>query len=523
MKNWNFNGSLKENNKRVLTEAEGSVNMISARKDPSVSFNNDNGTLKMTLNIPGGGGSGGGGETESGVGRTYVTESGCSRGEYFNVYEGRHIGNAIGKFSHAEGGNLIRENSSCWPHNNWGGRDIQIDRNKPEFKNLSSCKIFIESSIASGLNSHAEGYETAAIGDHSHAEGQDTDAKGQASHAEGRQTVAEGDYSHSEGRYTTANGNCSHAEGYYSSASGVESHAEGTSTTANGYTSHAEGGYTTVEASYSHVEGRKNTISASGCSSHVEGFNNNLKGARNHIEGMNNTIKDDNIKGSHIEGGNNQYIFGVYSHIEGYNNVGDDSYYSHIEGENNRDYGNRNHIEGYNNECDDATCCHIEGKENSTGDGASENHIEGSYNKYNYQTRSFHIEGQYNDFSYCKGPAHIEGYSNSPSMSSSHIDDIDMDSTHIQGRFAKIDETMFKTRPSFDECKDFKYADIIGGGTSGLDRKNISLLDWDGNQTIAGELYIKNSSQPLIRCLTQSEYNSLETKNPYTLYLIKEA
>lgn len=52
MKNWNFNGSLKENNKRVLTEAEGSVNMISARKDPSVSFNNDNGTLRMTLNIP---------------------------------------------------------------------------------------------------------------------------------------------------------------------------------------------------------------------------------------------------------------------------------------------------------------------------------------------------------------------------------------------------------------------------------------------------------------------------------------
>ena len=115
MKNWNFNGSLKENNKRVLTEAEGSVNMISARKDPSVSFNNDNGTLRMTLNIP----AGSGGETESGVGRTYVTEDGESRGEYFNIYEAPegtdYIGNAWGYGSHAEGGSLWRSKVSQTP------------------------------------------------------------------------------------------------------------------------------------------------------------------------------------------------------------------------------------------------------------------------------------------------------------------------------------------------------------------------------------------------------------------------
>ena len=66
------------------------------------------------------------------------------------------------------------------------------------------------------------------------------------------------------------------------------------------------------------------------------------------------------------------------------------------------------------------------------------------------------------------------------------------------------------------------YAMIIGNGTKSLS-SNALTVDWDGNQTIAGELYIKNSDQPLIKCLTQSEYNSLETKNPYTLYLIKEA
>lgn len=482
MKNWNFNGSLKENNKRVLTEAEGSINMISARKDPSVSFNNDNGRLKMTLNIPAGGGSGGGGgETESGVGRTYVTEDGENRGEYFNVYEGEHIGNAIGKFSHAEGGNLFRESSSCLPHRGWVGKTITIDRTRPEFSNLSSCQIYIESSIASGLNSHAEGFETAAIGDESHAEGYDTEAHGKTSHAEGRKTIAKGDESHAEGYYTSAIGEASHAEG------------------------------------------RENTISASGCSSHVEGFNNNLKGARNHIEGMNNTIISDYVKCVHIEGGSNTYDTGTYSHIEGHNNIGDDSYYSHIEGKNNRDYGNYSHIEGYNNECDDANYCHIEGRENLTGDGAYENHIEGSYNKSNYDTKYFHIEGQHNNFSYCRGPAHIEG-SNNTQSGFSEDPYLYMENTHIQGKYAKIDKTMFnKHSQSYSDYSDFKYADIVGGGTSDSDRKNISTLDWDGNQTIAGELYIKNSDQPLIKCLTQSEYDNLATKNPYTLYLIKEA
>lgn len=333
MKNWNFNGSLKENNKRVLTEAEGSVNLISARKDPSVSFNNDNGTLKMTLNIPAGGSSGGGGgETKSGVGRTYVTESGCSRGEYFNVYEGRYIGNAIGKFSHAEGGNLFRESSSCLPHTGWVGKTILIDRDRPEFRNLSSCRIYIESSIASGLNSHAEGFETAAIGDESHAEGYDTEAHGKTSHAEGRETIAREEASHAEGYKTISACEYSHAEGYATKARRAMAHTEGCYTIADGVGAHAEGNTTIAGSDYQHVQGRYN-------------------------------------------------------------------------------------IADYNN----------------------------------------------------------------------------------------------------------KYAMIIGNGTGSSRRANALTVDWNGNQTIAGELYIKNSSQPLIKCLTQSEYDSLETKNPYTLYLIKEA
>ena len=512
MKNWNFNGSLKENNKRVLTEAEGSVNMVSARKDPSVSFNNDNGTLKMILNIP----AGGGGETESGVGRTYVTEDGESRGEYFNIYEAPeetdYIGNAWGYGSHAEGGSLWRSKVSQTPsYLEYDAQKIPYDIIARDTLFTAGSCVYIHTSAAIGLNSHAEGYQCIAAGDASHAEGYKTFADSSACGA-----------SHAEGYKTRATGEYSHAEGYNTVASGGASHVEGTNTKAIGWCSHAEGNYTTVEASCSHIEGRENIISASGCSSHVEGYNNNLKGVRNHIEGMNNTIISDYVKGVHIEGGSNTYYTGTYSHIEGHNNVADDSYYSHIEGESNRDYGSHNHIEGYSNECDDAKYCHIEGKNNSVGDFATETHIEGSYNGDNYQTKYFHIEGQYNNFSYCRGPAHIEGCHNELSMTST-IDNVHMENTHIQGKYAKIDETMFKAHPSTGDYKDFKYADIVGGGTSDSDRKNISTLDWDGNQTIAGELYIKNSSQPLIKCLTQSEYNNLATKNPYTLYLIKEA
>ena len=343
MKNWNFNGSLKENNKRVLTEAEGSVNMISARKDPSVSFNNDNGTLKMTLNIPSGGG---GGETESGVGRTYITEDGESRGEYFNVYEGEDIGNAIGKFSHAEGGNLFRWKSSCLPHD-VGSRTIYIDRSRPEFKNFSSCEICIKTSIASGLNSHAEGFQTAATGDESHAEGDYSQARGEKSHAEGNNTYA----------------------------SGYASHAEGDETKANGKASHAEGGNTTASGNYSHVEGYSTT--AYGYESHAEGYN---------------TIAD-----------------GDWSHAEGYNTIA----------------------------------------------GSDYQHVQGKYNIADY---------------------------------------------------------------------DSEYAMIIGNGTgsSNSRRANALTVDWDGNLTIAGDLYVGNTSTPLIKCLTQAEFDAITTKNPKTLYLIKE-
>lgn len=109
---------------------------------------------------------------------------------------------------------------------------------------------------AGGVNSHAEGKGTAAVGNYSHAEGLRTNARGVNSHAEGQETEAVGDYSHAEGFQTHANKNNSHAEGSATVADGVASHAEGNETEASGKWSHAEGYKCFSEGIASHAEGQ---------------------------------------------------------------------------------------------------------------------------------------------------------------------------------------------------------------------------------------------------------------------------
>lgn len=80
--------------------------------------------------------------------------------------------------------------------------------------------------IASGENSHAEGYATKALGWYSHAEGDNTEALGDDSHAEGLNTKA-GWGAHSEGGATFASARYSHTEGYYTTAQNNWEHAQG--------------------------------------------------------------------------------------------------------------------------------------------------------------------------------------------------------------------------------------------------------------------------------------------------------
>ena len=137
---------------------------------------------------------------------------------------------------------------------------------------------------AGGVNSHAEGKGTAAVGNYSHAEGLRTNARGVNSHAEGQQTEAVGDYSHAEGFQTHANKNNSHAEGRITVADGGASHAEGGETQASGDYSHAEGQETKAVGSSSHAEGAQ--TKAVGNNSHAEGLLTNARGVNSHAEGQ---------------------------------------------------------------------------------------------------------------------------------------------------------------------------------------------------------------------------------------------
>ena len=114
-----------------------------------------------------------------------------------------------------------------------------------------------DSCVASGQNSHAEGYNTRAEGGRAHAEGSSTKAEGTCAHAEGYGTTA-GPYAHAEGDLTTARGECSHAEVRGTAAEGGAGHAEGVGTIAKSESSHAEGRYTIAAKAYQHVQGQYN-------------------------------------------------------------------------------------------------------------------------------------------------------------------------------------------------------------------------------------------------------------------------
>ena len=123
--------------------------------------------------------------------------------------------------------------------------------------------------VASGITSHAEGYNTTASGGNSHAEGTNTTASGITSHAEGYNTTASGSTSHAEGTNTTASGSTSHAEGYNTTASGEDSHAEGVETISSRRGQHVQGRYNVEDTSepdfhrygkYAHIVGNGESV-----------------------------------------------------------------------------------------------------------------------------------------------------------------------------------------------------------------------------------------------------------------------
>ena len=197
-------------------------------------------------------------------------------------------------------------------------------------------------SLASGINSLAEGIQTTASGGWSHSEGESTQATGIASHAEGQFSIASGDYSHAEGGGSIASGALSHVEGYLTSANGQASHAEGKLTLALGIHSHVEGSGTTAtgDASYSHAEGWGTIVLSD--ASHVEGYFTRASGDYgSHAEGSGTTAT---TFASHAEG-QGTYAAGIAAHAEG-GETNASGQYSHAEGSGTTASGRASHSQG---------------------------------------------------------------------------------------------------------------------------------------------------------------------------------
>ena len=159
--------------------------------------------------------------------------------------------------------------------------DLWLDRdptsnieNLYEAADYQSCIYIYKVDSATGLASHAEGYQTVSTGQGSHAEGVYTAALQYGAHAEGQSTalkeytsysawqtagynatISRGWGSHAEGKNTFSSGDGSHAEGHKCAATSTGAHAEGDTTYASGSYSHAEGYLTKASHTASHAGG----------------------------------------------------------------------------------------------------------------------------------------------------------------------------------------------------------------------------------------------------------------------------
>lgn len=357
-----------------------------------------------------------------------------------------------------------------------------------------------EDTIASGLSSHAEGYASEASGDYSHSEGGSV-ASGGYSHAEGSASEASGDNAHAEGYETTASSDNSHSEGWGTTASGMNAHAEGVDTVASGNQSHAEGEGTIANHAAQSVSGTYNVADPSQAAATAKGNYaeivgngtadnarsnartldwsgneelagdltikkgatgekkisdivtdvNNLKAhfpSTNFKVGTSTSTTSTNCvaegdgstasnQNAHAEG-NGSVASGKNAHAEGGWNVGVGSgsgkRYSTASGTSSHAEGSGSHAEG--------TGTHAEGvATTATGEGA-------------------HSEGRATD-AYGTG-SHAEGYNTIAQYNYQHV----------SGQFNAVETG----------------AEIVGNGTDSENRKNIRVLDWNGNEKLAGSL-----------------------------------
>ena len=338
--------------------------------------------------------------------------------------------------------------------------------------------------------SHAEGYQTVALGYASHAEGYSTIASGSYSHAEGDSTQAIGYAAHAEGDGTQAIGNSSHAEGKATTAIGDNSHAEGNSTQTGittAYSASVSAGLVTLDASYGDISTDFSpgsllylydapfdftygavtfTISSSTYTIQTEVQLTDVTAAttKAYVGDLSNigTWSGD------------QTIPGSYSHAEGNGTqaIGD---YSHAEGRVTAAIGGRSHAEGFSTKAI-GQGSHAEGQNTQAQGDYSHAEGDGSQARGQYshaEGQSTRAQGNY---------SHTEGRNTQAIGSYSHAEGIQTIASgsgqHVSGQFNTHGNTTSLV--------------IIGNGVDNNNRSDLALFNTDGiqfTQPVTGSVF----------------------------------
>lgn len=400
---------------------------------------------------------------------------------------------------------------------------------------------------------HVEGAYNITNGTYAgHIEGyQNYASSGSYVHIEGSYNFANETYdSHIEGKYNaiTATGNGNHAEGGYNYLpTGYYSHIEGEGNFLAGSTSnHVEGFYTYLSANRgNHAEGYQTMLSASD-GTHVEGIGN-----RNNSISIP-TYSSINVNISNfkrdVQNGSLSFVPGAYGggacHAEGYQTYSSGASAMHSEGyQTYAGGGTANHAEGYQTQTAGSTAIHAEGYQ-TYAQGAYGNHAEG-YRTMSIGASGIHSEG-YCTFAGGNIGNHAEGcYTYVSSYGGSHAEGYGTYTvgygTHVGGCYNLLDDyvlwpewtpnTAYKINDkvkrttqtetnltingyicntanqdeTFTSSKWTQHnvtvdssttltgpgicLEIIGNGTE-IQRSNARVLDRDGNEYLAGNLYI---------------------------------
>ena len=418
-------------------------------------------------------------------------------GEYSHA-EGRDT-SAASMYQHVQGKYNVKDFNNTYAHIVGGGTS-NTDRKNIHTLDWNGNAVYSGDVSSKTLSINRK--EGSTIGRHSVALGENCVASGANSHAEGYMSTASGVDSHAEGSGTTASGNYAHAEGYYNLSGGYTKFdavlgSETVDSTINYYIDVANLDTTLISTNdeiYVLVEDNASTkkqickIIVSSITEYnttdevstvkhkiyfdenelrnqMSGFpnikiiniyvKNNNNPYSTHAEGVCTTASGDS---SHAEGSGTTASGDYGSHAEGVYTTASGDYGSHAEGEYATASGPVSHAEGYYTTAS-GDSSHAEG-DNTTASGEN-SHAEGF--KTTASGYASHAEGEYTKAS--SKYAHVEGYHTTARSNSQHV----------QGKY-NIEDT------------NNAYAHIVGGGTSNTNRKNIHTLDWNGNAVYSGDV-----------------------------------